>query len=107
MTSLTGDPTTDALVPVALQLVGAVRAQDSGAVDEVFASAIELTGGRCDPAAALAIVCAALVPEDAQPSQLLRWQRAAAEYQRLIEKGVDPVIAEQLAGVEDENRNVA
>lgn len=98
MQDLTGDPTTDVLVPVALQLVGAVRAGDPAAVDEAFAAAILATGGRCDPGQALAIVCAALVPDDASASELLAWREPADRYRHLLEKGVDPKIARELTG---------
>lgn len=100
MDSLTGDLATDALVPVAQQLVGAVRAGDSEAVDEAFAAAIDATGGRCNPAEALAVVLAAMVPDNHTPSYLLKWMRADAEYHRLVGKGIEPHIAEQLAGRE-------
>ena len=96
MTSLTGDPVTDALVPAAQQLIGAVRAGDADGVDEAFAAAIVATGGRCEPGAALAIVCAAMVPDDSTPKDLLHWYKAAGEYARLIEKGVDPKVAHDL-----------
>jgi hypothetical protein len=96
--SLTGDPLTDTLVPVALQLIGAVRAGDSDAVAEAFAAAILATGGRCDPGEALAVVCAALVPDESTPSELLGWYRVTAEYERLLGNGVDPTIAGELSG---------
>lgn len=96
--SLTGDPTTDLLIPIALQLVGAVRAGEQSGVDEAVAAAILATGGRCDPGTALAVICAALVSEDATPSELLAWYRTNAEYERLVGNGVDPLIAGELSG---------
>lgn len=98
MDSLTGDPATDALVPVAQQLVGAVRAGDAVAVDEAFAAAIIATGGRCNPAEALAVVLAAMVPDNHTPSFLLKWMGAEAEYRRLLGQGIPTDVARELSG---------
>lgn len=98
MDSLTGDPATDALIPAAQQLVGAVRANDPAAVEEAFAAAIIATGGRCNPAEALAVVLAAMVPDHHTPTYLLKWMAAEAEYQRLLGQGVPPDVARELAG---------
>lgn len=95
--SLTGDPTTDALVPIAERFVGAVRDGDAAAVDELLAEVITTTGGRCDPGTALAVVLAAMVPDDVEPSRLLLWRKAFAEYQKLVDRGVDHTVAQQLA----------
>jgi hypothetical protein len=81
--SLTGDPVTDELVPIAQQLIDAVHNEDPDAVDAAFAEAITATGGRCDPGQALAILCAAMVPENASPAGLLAWWGYRAEYERL------------------------
>jgi hypothetical protein len=105
--SLTGDPITDALVPVAQRLIGAVRDHDTAAVDEALAAAITVTGGRVDPAVALAIVCAAMVPEDIQPSRLLLWVQFQAEYDRLCDAGINPNIARQLTGIQDDKKVAA
>lgn len=104
MASLTGDPATDALVPAALMLIGAVHAHDPNGVDEALAEAIIITGGRCDPGAALAVVCAAMVPVDDRPTDLLRWCKEAAEYERLVEKGVDPKVARDLTAPQPNGR---
>lgn len=101
MKSLTGDPITDELVPVAQQLIGAVRDSDPNGVDEALAAAITVTGGRVDPAVALAIVCAAMVPDDVAPSRLLLWVQFQAEYDRLIGTGITPTIARQLTALGD------
>lgn len=98
MDSLTGDPVTDALIPAAQQLIGAVRAGDPDAVDEAFAAAIDATGGRCNPAEALAVVLAAMVPDHHTPTYLLKWMAAEAEYQRLVGQGVPPDVARDLTG---------
>lgn len=107
MASLTGDSITDDLIPVAQQLIGAVRANNPAEVDEALAAAILVTKGRCDPGAALAVVCAAMVPDDAQPSTLLLWWKYQIEYDRLIAAGTSPQIARQLAAVGDAEKESA
>lgn len=97
--SLTGDDVTDALVPIAQQLVGAVRNGDTDGVDEALAAAIVVTGGRCDPGVALAVVCAAMVPDEDHPSHLLKWWRFQFEYDRLIAAGISPSVARELTAV--------
>lgn len=99
--SLTGDATTDALVPIAQRVVGAVRDMDWHQVDECLAEAIETTGGRCDPAVALLVVTAAMVPEEAPPSGLLAWVEAHAEFDRLTKRGVPTGIARQLTDTKE------
>lgn len=73
--TLTGDPVTDQLVPIAARLVGAVREGDADGIEQALADTILATGGRCDPGAALAVVLAAMVPDDVEPSRLLAWRR--------------------------------
>lgn len=85
------------LVPVAQRLAGAVRDYDQAAVDDAFADAAEITGDRLAGARALAVIAAAMVPVDEPPSQLLGWVEHASEYHRLIDAGVAPHIARQLA----------
>lgn len=102
--SLTGDAVTDALVPIAQRLIGAVRDQDTNGIDEAVGEAILATGGRCDPWAALAVVLAAMVPDDEQPSVLLLWMPVQTEYARLVAAGVRPAVAQELSGVGDENK---
>lgn len=94
--SLTGDATTDALVPIAQRFVGAVREMDSELMDELIAEVIETTGGRCDPAMALLVVTAAMVPDDSQPSGLLSWVHSHVEFDRLTQRGVPVDVARQL-----------
>ena len=72
---LTGDPTTDALVPIAQRFIGAVHNHDTRAIDELVGETIYATSGRCDPGMALAVVLAAMVPEWLTPSMLLAWLR--------------------------------
>lgn len=95
-TSLTGDAVTDELVPVAVQLVGAVRDADRDGVARALQLAEHVAGGRCDPLSALAVVLAALVPYDARPSELLSWWGYRAEYMRLRARGVDEATAHEL-----------
>lgn len=94
--SLTGDATTDALVPIAQRVVGAVRDMDWRQVDECLAETIETTGGRCDPAVALLVVTAAMVPDGARPSGLLSWVGTHLEFDRLTTRGVPVDVARQL-----------
>lgn len=83
--SLTGDPITDALIPAATQLVWAVRCDDPAEVDAALDEVVRLAGqhGLC----ALALVLAAMVPDDEPPSRLLGWRADIAEYHRLREGG--------------------
>ncbi|HKS46736.1 MAG TPA: hypothetical protein VJT49_16815 [Amycolatopsis sp.] len=98
--SLTGDPLTDALIPVAQRFVGAIRDHDAELVDELLAEVILVTGGRCEPGTALAVVLAAMVSDQHAPSVLLTWLRSRAECQRLIDHGVSPEVARQLTNME-------
>ena len=98
--SLTGDPATDALVPIAQRLVAAVREHDAELVDVCVAETILATGGRCDPGIALAVVLAALVPDGYSPSALLAWRRTHAEFERLTARGVTPAVARDLVDIE-------
>lgn len=82
--SVTGDRATDALVPVASLLVWAVKTGDREQVAEILATH--------DPTA-LAVVLAAMVPDDKPMSQLLWWMADPAEYLRLREVGVDSATA--------------
>lgn len=91
--SLTGDTTTDALVPIAQRFVGAVRDFDPYEIDEQIAQAIYATGGKCDPHMALCIVLAAMVPEDMNPSALLQWLPTYVRYQKLVKSGMPEGIA--------------
>lgn len=105
--SLTGDSITDDLIPVAQRLIGAVRDSDAGEVEEALAEAILVTGGRCDPGAALAVLCAAMVPDNTPPSRLLLWWKYQAEYDRLVAAGTSPKVARQLAAVGDVEKKEA
>lgn len=71
--SLTGSPITDRLVHTASRLVFAVRNRDRNGIVAAIREARAETGGQCDPAASLAVVCAALVPDNIEPGYLLRW----------------------------------
>lgn len=91
--SLTGDPEMDRLVPVVMQLVGAVRAMDPAGVDEAFDAARRLIPDEEVAGGALCVLLAAMVPWDRSPSQLLAWWVRRADYQKLIAAGVDPATA--------------
>ena len=84
--SLTGDTVTDAVVPAAMALVWAVRTSDVEAIDEALTGAAEATSG--DGIAALAVVLAAMVPDDRSPGGLLAWLRAPSEYLDLRQHGL-------------------
>lgn len=72
--SLTGDPTTDAMVGPAQRLIWAVRENNGAQITEAFAEAARHVGGDMYRAAAgLAVVLAAMVPDDRSPEELLYW----------------------------------
>lgn len=99
--SLTGDPFTDRLAPIAVRFVAAVHDQDADLIDELLAEAIEASGGRCDPGAALAVLCAAAVPErmlDRSMSEMFGPARIRAEYARLCASGVAQEVVEYMNG---------
>lgn len=89
--SLTGDPRMDRLIPIAMQLVGAVRTQDQAGVADAFDAANRLMPGEADRA--IAVLLAAMVPWDKAPSELLAWWVRRADYHKLIAAGVDPATA--------------
>lgn len=92
--SATGDPTGDRLVGPAMRLAGGSRMWDGDEVRAAFADAARVVDGdELQAARALAIVCAAMVPWDGNPSELLRWTRREDEFHRLVAVGVDPASA--------------
>jgi hypothetical protein len=86
--SLTGDDLTDAMVPVAQRMIGAVREWDVGEVAAAFTDAEEVGG-----LAVLVVVLAAMVPYDRSVGDLLGWVGRRDEFLRLLEYGVDPSAA--------------
>ena len=97
--SLTGDPLTDALVPVAQRLAGALEDADADAAVAAFNDAETIIGDPLVAARALAVVAAAMVPTDQEPSRLLGWWQYREEYARLIAAGVNVGMAQQLSGM--------
>lgn len=104
-TSLTGSPLTDAVIDAAVQLVSAVR-DNEGIEEAIFAA--HAAAARVDglaahddsgviSARALAVVLAAMVPDDRQPSDLLAWLRHPDEYRRLRDAGFDADTSAALA----------
>lgn len=91
--SLTGDPDFDRLIPVAMQIVGAVRAMDAAGVEEAFDEARRLFPQQEILGGALCVLLAAMVPWDKAPTQLLAWWVRRAEYLKLVAAGVDPATA--------------
>ena len=69
----TGHPLGDAVLPSALQLVGAIRAGDAKEITEAIAAARDATNDHPMWRTALILVLAGMVPDDATPSQLLAW----------------------------------
>lgn len=84
--SLTGDALTDWLVPLATRLAGAVKEDDRKTVAAVL-NEVREEGGRI-ASDALAIVLAAMVPDDMTGAELLSWMRNPQEYLRLRHNGV-------------------
>lgn len=78
--SLTGDPLTDALVPLVQELADAVYRSDETAVAMVRADAedVLLVHDRSpnDAGWAMAVVAAAMLPGPAPPAVLLAWLQA-------------------------------
>ena len=105
--SLTGDPITDALVPVVSRLVGAVHELDPAGVDRAITDAEQVLTralrevDQLRAARALAVVAAAMVPVDQPAGALLAWWPRHVECQRLIKRGIDPGIALQLTDPRD------
>lgn len=94
MAPITGEPDLDRLIPAAVRLIGAVRQYDPEDVAGAFTDAsATLAGTDRDPAAALAVLLAAMVPWDATPADLLAWVRRHTEFERLRAHGVDPAAA--------------
>lgn len=101
MTSLTGDPTTDAVLPAALRLVWAVREDDASeeaaALDEAYAS-VQQAG--LDPSMtlhALILTLAGMVPDDRSAAELLTWLRNPSGYIKLRQQGLGADIAASIA----------
>lgn len=84
--SLTGDPRTDRMVPIAARLVGAVREWD---LDEIAGAVVEAR----EDMMALVIVLAAMVPYDRTAGELLGWVGHREEFKRLVDFGIDPSAA--------------
>lgn len=89
MESLTGDPELDRLVPVAVRLTCGLREWNPEEVAQAFADAAQVAPRGSDPTMALAMVCAAMVPWDRPPSELLAWVAHHLEYERLRALGLD------------------
>lgn len=90
---LTGDPFTDRLVGPALRLAGGVRTYDRAEVLAAFEDAQRLLPSPLAAARALAAVCAALVPWDADPNKALAWLRREEEFHRLRGVGLSAIEA--------------
>ncbi len=80
---------TDALVPLAAQLVGTVRDYGPEEVARVLA---QVPDGRHD---ALAIVLAAMVDPDARPKELLAWTEMGPVPSREFEAGRPMALCEE------------
>lgn len=88
------DSDVDAMTPHALALVGAVHDDDPHAVDAALTAALNAPVGGVGT---LAVVLAAMVPDDQSGGELLGWRADPDEYRRLREMGVDSRAAGTLA----------
>ena len=73
MSTSTGHPLGDAVLPSALRLVGAVRTGDPGEILDSIAAAREATNDHPYWRTALIIVLAGLVDDESPPSEMLSW----------------------------------
>lgn len=96
MAGLTGDIDLDRLVPAAVRLTCGLREWDADEVAAAFNDAVAATPRGLDPSMALAMVCAAMVPWDQPPSELLSWVAHSAEFERLRALGLDRATAATL-----------
>lgn len=95
--SLTGDPLTDRLVPVASRLVGAIRTNDIAEVDAALKEARAYVADESvDGAEALCVVLAAMVPWSVAPSDLVAWLKNQAAFNVMVEAGVPSAVAAEL-----------
>lgn len=94
---LTGDRLTDDLLPVAMQLICAVRECDSQLVSDLLAAAEDVAGDPLTASRGLTVVLASLCQDDQEPSTALAWLGNPEEYRRLRELGVDSITAGVLA----------
>lgn len=74
MITSTGHPVGDAVLPAALQLVGAVRTGDPAAITDAIGAAY---AAAQHPywMTALVVTLAGLVPDGSRPSELLAWNQ--------------------------------
>lgn len=104
---LTGDRLTEALIPLAVDLVAAVHADNRAVVTDLFQHAGALAGGPLAAARHLAVVLAAMCSEDHAPAATLGWTRNPREYRRLkavmdsltasLHAGREPVVRKNTA----------
>lgn len=95
--SYTGSPSTDALLPHATALISAVHDQDPTEVAEILADATAVAGDVLTAAHGLAVILAAMVPEQHTVAELLAWTMNPPEYRRLRDEGVNSLTAGALA----------
>jgi hypothetical protein len=74
-------------------------------VDAMLADAEAVYGDPLAAARAMVVLLAAMVRDDREPTQLLRWWQNPVEYRRLRASGVDAETAGQLAARVIEYRN--
>lgn len=73
MTPLAGDELTEALIPLAVDLVAAVHALKQGVVADILDHAAALAGDHLTAARLLAVLCAGMVSEDHSEKATLGW----------------------------------
>lgn len=75
LSTTTGHPLGDAILPSALRLVGAVRTGDSREITAAIAAARDAAEDHPLWVTALIVTLAGLVPDNATPSELLAWNQ--------------------------------
>lgn len=88
MGTLTGDPLTDRLLPVAVELVGAVHYMGVGEIEAALTKAVAVSGlDDTGTLQALVVLLAAMVDDDRTVHELLAWHGNPDEYWRLRADG--------------------
>src|SRR3954452_13570600 len=110
MSSPTGDPDLDALLPAASRLVCGLRDWDHREVATALDLAVATPGphggedGEASAYRSLAVLLAAMVPPGQTFADLLAWTSRHDEYRRLLSAGVDRATAHTLVNRPAERR---
>lgn len=95
--SPTGDPRLDKLLPLADRLVRAAHNNHRLGIDTALVDAEAIYGDPVTAARALAVLLAAMCPDDSDADELLSWRRNPEEYRRLRGLNVSAAEARTLA----------